>query len=137
MKVIVLHNADLSGIKPRPYLQDKVIIQALRQAGHEIQDNFYLPEILEQMDHAELVFNLCDSFNDGKEEYLLVKKLEEKKVAFTGCTSETIFNCLNKYRLKLLLEKNGQKYQKKLISRENLVQQTLAAKIMTQIILMM
>src|SRR3989338_2945172 len=107
MKVIVLHNADLSGLKPRPYPQDKAIIQTLRQAGHEIQDNFYVPEILEQMDHAELVFNLCDSFNDGKDEYLLVKKLEEKKVAFTGCTSETIFNCLNKYRLKLLLEKNG------------------------------
>lgn len=112
MRVIVLHNTDFSGPEPRLYSQDKFIIQSLKSLDYGVANYFYAPEILDHLEEADLVFNLCDSFPDGKEEFLFVKSLEEKGWPFTGCSSETIFTCLNKYRLKLFLEKNNIKVAK-------------------------
>ncbi len=103
MKLIALTNPDMHGEELRLYSQDKVIIQTLKNAGHEVHHYFYDPQILDILG-KNFIFNLCDSFPDGREEYIYVGLLEQKGLPFTGCPAETIYLCQSKFRQKAVFE---------------------------------
>ena len=106
MKLIALTNPDIHGEEQRLYSQDKVIIQTLKNAGHEVHHYFYDRKVLDILGKS-FIFNLCDSFPDGREEYAYVGLLEQKGFSFTGCPAETVYLCQSKFRQKAVFEDNG------------------------------
>ncbi len=89
------------------YPADKNIISALKKIdGVSTETMLYDETELAQM-HIEketVVFNLCDSFTDGRKEGEMVEVLEKKHISFTGNKSKVIFLCMDKIAVRQTLQ---------------------------------
>lgn len=109
------------------------MFRAIRRAGYELQ----VVNILDDVDRIisavrlfrpDVVFNLCEYFNDeSAQEAWVAGLLEMLGQAFTGNPPLTLATCQNKYRTKLILEAAGLPTSPYFIARPNKVRSHAAS----------
>lgn len=109
MKILVLCSPRFSNgnAEERFWPVDRQIISEIKKLGHETTALFFDKEKNLDVSGYELAFNLCDGFEDIKEEALVPEFLSSQKVPFTGCNAETINDANNKLQLKRALLAKG------------------------------
>ena len=108
MNVLVLCGSQEGKVgEDRFYPVDKEIIASLKKInGLEVTGQIYDEEELKKLskDDFSVVFNLCDSFIDGRKEGEMVEHLEKKHIPFTGNSSKPLLLCMDKPAVKKLLQ---------------------------------
>ncbi|MBU2637782.1 MAG: ATP-grasp domain-containing protein [Nanoarchaeota archaeon] len=86
---------------------DKGIISEMKKSGHEITAMIYDKGKDINVSDYDLVFNLCDGFDDMRDEVIIPEMAKKANVPCTGNTAETILTSLSKLNIKNLLLKNN------------------------------
>ncbi|MBI4451498.1 ATP-grasp domain-containing protein [Candidatus Woesearchaeota archaeon] len=111
MNIIVLYSFDeepgesLSAKKVGS--ADKAVADALAAAGHTIFLKKYEPENVAEYAKADVVVNLCDTFENSLDEYRVAQALEKAGVAYTGCGPFALRQCIHKATAKMLFMQAG------------------------------
>jgi len=86
--------------------EDVRVINELRSLGHKVDKKEFSHNV--SFKGYDVVFNLCDGFEDDMEfpELPILKELEKQKVRFTGNSYNTIKLCNSKINLKKKLQKH-------------------------------
>ncbi len=106
LNLVVLHN--ISSVKEEgdikvfySFPQNVEIIRTLKKLQYNLSSHFYEEDKINILKKdSDLVFNLCDGFNNPEDEYKLIEDLEKENVTYTGCSSSTTKLCQDKFALK-------------------------------------
>ncbi len=107
MKIIALCCAQENGSEDKFYPADKNIIANLKKIEEfSTTTMLYDEESIAKLDKddATVVFNLCDSFPDGRDEAKVVEMLEKKNIHHTGNNSKVILFCMDKIAVRHALQ---------------------------------
>lgn len=109
MKVLVLccSKTGNGGNEEQFWPVDKGIISEIKKSGHEITAMIFDKGKNINFSDYDLVFNLCDGFDDMKDEAEIPRMASMAKVPCTGNTAEIIELSLSKLNIKSLLMKNN------------------------------
>lgn len=106
MKVLALCSPQISAEGEEKFWPvDKQIVAEMRKSGHETTALLFDKKKEIELEGYDVVFNLCDGFEDIKDESLVPKLLAEANKPYTGCTSTAIEACSDKIKAKELLVK--------------------------------
>ncbi|MEW6617729.1 MAG: ATP-grasp domain-containing protein [Patescibacteria group bacterium] len=86
---------------------DKGIINEMKKSGHEIAAVIFDKSKNFNLSEYDLIFNLCDGFDDMRDETLIPEMAKKANVPCTGNTAEIIMASLSKLNIKNLLLKNN------------------------------
>lgn len=86
---------------------DKLIISEIKKTGHEVTSALFDKAKPLQLDKVDVVFNLCDGFENMHDEAIVPNILATAKVPFTGNRAEVIDMTISKLRIKEKLIEYG------------------------------
>lgn len=86
---------------------DKGIITEMKKSGNDVTAMIYAKGKHIELSGYDLVFNLCDGFDDMRDEIIIPEMTKKAGVPYTGNDGETILTSLSKLNIKKLLLKNN------------------------------
>ncbi len=110
MKIIALYSYEEktpSCPEGRIGAADSGVIENLKSAGHEVIARKVDLGNLPDKDEADVVFNLCDSWDNQADEPKVPRGLRAKDIPYTGNDAETINLCNDKSICKMFMVKKG------------------------------
>lgn len=110
MKILTLYSYEektASCPEGRIGAADSGVVEALRAAGHEVIAQHVDLGNLPDGKGYDIVFNLCDSFENANDEPKVPRGLKAKGVPYTGNDAETILLCNDKSISKMFMVKKG------------------------------
>ncbi len=109
MNVLVLCSPRFNNetVEERFWPVDRLIISEIKKTGHETAAMLFDKAKPMQLDGYDVVFNLCDGFEDMHDEAIVPNILATAKIPFTGNPAEVIDLSISKLRIKEKLMENG------------------------------
>lgn len=109
MNVLVLCSPRFNNgtVEERFWPVDKIIISEMKKTGHEATAVLFDKAKPLQLEGFDVVFNLCDGFEDIRDEPIVPTMLATAKIPFTGNTAEIMELSSSKLEIKERLIENG------------------------------
>ncbi|HII16144.1 MAG TPA: ATP-grasp domain-containing protein [Nanoarchaeota archaeon] len=109
MNVLVLCSPRFNNetVEERFWPVDKLILSEIKKTGHETTAALFDKAKPLQLDGYDVVFNLCDGFEDIRDEAIIPNILATAKIPFTGNTAEVLHLTASKIAIKEKLIENG------------------------------